>query len=294
MMKRIHLASIIVTIGIGICLTIFVKHPFFQLTSQNLETPKSIHYSESISLEKDLKTSLKFISGELFVFPIIPTDNHELFTFVGEYKLPSNKPNIEFLTGPVSLLNIQIRHYQHYRISAYSHWSLGLNSSMMHDLNIVSKTGKHYIDLTGIPIQNFMLKAKTGFIQLAFNAQNPSIMQDFSLETGAAQCHIIGLLYANAKNIFIKSNTGNFLLDFSGKQQITSRITILGRLGHTKLVFPENINAKIEIHSGILSLNSVKGFRKIASHTYISPNFSETKPHCVILIHLSSGKISIN
>jgi len=294
MMKRIHLLSFFITITLGLYLTFLVKQPFFRITSQNLETLKSIHYSESISREEALKTSLKFVSGELFVFPIITPQNRELFVFSGDYKLPLNKPRIEFMPHVFSLLNIQIYHFQRYRISAYSHWSLGLNTSVKHKINIISKTGKHFFDFSGLPLEEFILRVKTGFLQVTFTTQNPTIIENFLIQTGAVQCHIRGLLYANAKNILIKSNAGNFLLDFSGQQKINSQVHIIGRLGNTKLILPENINAKIEIHRGILSLNSVKGFRKIASNTYITPNFSDTKPHCVIFIQLSSGKISVN
>lgn len=289
-MDKIRVISITLTLLLGLSLSLISKQPPIQKASHYLESIKTILYAESFTNEAILNTKLRFISGELIIFPLTTP---KLFSFQAEYKLPQNQPKIHFTTGKTALLSIDQNRYQHYRMSSKSNWALGLNTAVTHNISIESKIGKHTLDLSGLKINTLHLKEHAGQLNLVFNQPNPIYMKRFSIETSAADCQISGLGNANAQKILLKSNAGNFRLTLNGDQSTSSELIIWGRIGNAQLRLPPHLNTKIMVKHGILALNSIHGLRKISANTYISQNYSETKPVLKIWINLRSGKLKV-
>jgi hypothetical protein len=289
-MSKIRYISLVITIVIIGFLAYFSPTQNEKATKPIIGRLKNISYSKQQSGEKTLLTNLHFISGELNVSPI---QNNNLYEFQAFYKLREYKPVIVFSSGKTSSLEIKLDQYEKFGLSARSNWNLGLNQDIEHDLTIESRASKINLDLSYIPIKHLELKTGASQIKMYFGLPNKTIMRKLRIDARASDCKLYGLSNARAKQIEIFSGTGQYILDFSGNQSVSTNVRIDGAISKAKLIIPKSVNTIIMFKDKMFTGINIKGFIKRSPNTYVSNNYD---PYGIILninISLGTGLLSV-
>jgi len=262
-----------------------------QKSNLNIGKLRKIEFEKKISGEHVLQSRINFISGELNFSPI--TTGH-IYEFSYFYNIPETKPIIDYtVTDNIGLLSIHLRSFQKLGVASRSHWNIGLHTNIINQIDVESKTSVLNFNLSDIPIQRINIQTGASKINMYFNKPNPVVMDFLTVYSAASDCRFYGLLNARAEKIEVHNGTGNLYMDFSGEQIKTSRVVIIGGIGFSKIVIPQNINAKLIFKDRISTSIKIDGFYKIAENQYRSKDFNEKSPFLMLEVSIGTGRLEV-
>jgi len=232
----------------------------------NPDTPlKELKKSIALGKEKEIKTEISFIAGELH----INAASNQLMEGSFRYHIDKWKPDITYReenqTGNLKIKTIDEREGRNFDNEDNCEWDISLNKKVMNDLTIKMIAGKGNIDLQGCNLKRFGFKLAAGDINI--NLRNTSVPD---LEFNAA--------------------VGSAVIDLSGKWNNDLNATMNGGVGELTLKLPSQTGIKLNIHGG-LGETHAPGFKK-QNGTYTNALFGKTKAS--IYIDFSGGIGNVN
>lgn len=114
------------------------------------------------------------------------------------------------------------------------------------------------LDLGGIPVTRFVLRAGAGRYAVLFSAPNPEVMRLLDVSAGAGSLTLRRLANANAEEMKIGGGLAGCLIDFGGTLRRDASVRVGSGLAAIELSLPESTAARIEPRSFAAS-QSVSG-----------------------------------
>lgn len=136
-------------------------------------------------------------------------------------------------------------------------WNLQLGKAPI-TLNISAGAYKGSYDLSGLTIQELIIKDGAARSQVMFNSPNPGQMSRFEYSTGASSVTLIGLANANFKAMKFTAGAGAYSLDFSGQLRTDAGVKVETGAGSVRIIVPASTAAKVAI-DGALNDVSTEG-----------------------------------
>ncbi len=152
------------------------------------------------------------------------------------------------------------------------------------------------IDLGGMPLEELRMDIGAASCEIRFSEANPSRMESFSIDAGAASLELHWLGNANFEEFSFDGGAGSFELDFRGEYHGESMIDIDIGLGSADITLPAGVPVQIiaatggwlstvDIHND--DLEEVRGGR------WESDDFDEAGTRIVLELDVGLGSVDI-
>jgi hypothetical protein len=205
------------------------------------------------------------------------------------YNVPDFKPEIKTDGKDVSIIQ---GNYQLNGIPNLSDvkniWDLKLGSAEM-DLTINAGAYKGHFDFGGLALTGLTINDGAAEVKGNFSAPNPAKLNVLSYKTGASNVTLENLANANFGTLIFESGAGNYKLDFGGKLQRDSSVTIRSGMSNLTLVIPKNVKATIKVSTGLSNVQAPSGWTKDGD-TYTQEG---SGPMLTIVVEMGAGNVQI-
>lgn len=131
-----------------------------------------------------------------------------------------------------------------------NNWKLKLGTTPI-DLTLRAGAYEGRIDLSGVPLTDLEIADGASTSKVVFNTLNPVKMNELSYKTGASTVELSGLANANFSKMTFEGGAGSYILDFSGKLQQDTRVTIRSGVSDTTIKVPTNVPCKVTVTGGL-------------------------------------------
>jgi len=162
-----------------------------------------------------------------------------------------NKPNlVPVITENEQGIKIEQPERHHdlapIRASRINDWELRLGNAPL-KLEIESEGMNGEINLSGIAIQDLVIRERGSLYKLVISEPNPARLDKIVYQTNASQAELIGLGNSQAAEFVFEGIGGIYSLDFSGPLRQDMNVHITYGLGSLTLVIPAETNATITL-----------------------------------------------
>jgi hypothetical protein len=174
-------------------------------------------------------------------------------------------------------------------------WNLYFGDEVPLDLKLELAGTASTMDFTDIPISRLRIEIEASKGSISFDRLNPVEMEYLSIESGASELAITGLINARAERMRFEGGMGKFALDFSGDQPVipgtiadieigmASLDITLPRKGPVILYVPE---------SWFCSVNVPVGYIKHDKGVYRSPDYRTGEDAFTVKVEAGVGKVN--
>ncbi|HEX2898023.1 MAG TPA: toast rack family protein [candidate division Zixibacteria bacterium] len=223
----------------------------------------------------------------------ITTDNiTELAMFDIEYDDRAVRYNVDYYEkGERGILTFESDRRGNWNANGEENkWNIVLSDKYESILNLDIGACDAKFDFGGLPLRelNIDMGAASGLIE--FSKPNPIRMDDFKMDAGASSLDMGMIGNANFGKFEFNGGVGSFNLDFRGKYEGESEISIEIGLGSAEITLPASIPIRIESGESIW-LSSVEFHGdpalNIEDDEYESEDFEKSKTR--IILHLIIG-----
>lgn len=171
-----------------------------------------------------------------------------------------------------------------------NNWNIVLSNKYESIINLHIGACDAKFDFGGLPLRelNIDMGAASGVIE--FSKPNPIRMDEFKMDAGASSLNMGMIGNANFTRFEFNGGVGSFDLDFRGKYEGESEISIEIGLGSAEIILPAGVPIRIESGESIwLSSVDIHGETplNIEDDEYESEDFEESKTR--IILHLIIG-----
>ena len=173
-------------------------------------------------------------------------------------------------------------------------WILRFSDAIPVSFDIELGVGKGDFDLSGLRVNDFALSTGASEVNLSFEEENRSSIDNISIEAGV--CKFIGRNLGNAdfKRFQFEGGVGSSILDFSGKLRGEVDLDIKVGLGVLTIVVPEEVGARLFYEeSWISKLDYASDFQPVANNEYISDNYNRASGKMNIRIDSGIGSVRV-
>jgi hypothetical protein len=171
-----------------------------------------------------------------------------------------------------------------------NNWNLKLGTEKPVSLEIKAGAYKSDIVFGKIPLTELSISDGASQSKITFDEVNPQIMDRFEYKTGASQVELINLANANFKNMTFDSGAGSYTLDFNGKLQNDSTVTIKSGLSNMKIIVPADTPCNVSLTGGVNNVD-LKGTWTINSNRYKTQ--ASGGPELTINIEMGVGNLQL-
>lgn len=140
-------------------------------------------------------------------------------------------------------------------------WRISLSRDYVWEIKLDVGVTDGKIDLSGLPIESMSIDQGVSDCKITFSEPNPQEMRRLSIDAGVGDFEIIGLGYANVRDLEFDGGTGEFVLNYDGFQKGTQTAGIDMGVGSVTIEIPEGTPVRIE--SDDSWLNSIKVPREL-------------------------------
>ena len=159
------------------------------------------------------------------------------------------------------------------------------------DLSMEFGAVKANIDLGGLRLTGLDIETGASQTQLVVSEPNPEIMDEASLEVGAAEFTARQLGNLNASRIEVDAGLGDIDLYFTGEWQRDARVSVDMGLGALTLRFPKGLGVRLVKDTFLTSLDS-EGLVK-RGDAYYSLDYDEADYQVTVDVDAAFGSIRV-
>jgi hypothetical protein len=206
-----------------------------------------------------------------------------------QYNIPEWAPK---LTRENNLVTIQQKPGFTIKIpseSVINKWDLSLGKIPV-DLSITANAYKGNIDLTDVPVRKLTVKDAASENRIAFNDQNPEVLETLTYTTSASAAELVGLGFANISQMEFNASAGSYILDFSGPLQHPASVKVTGAGCNVKIIIPQGTLSKIQSTGTATSVDITKGNWNVDGNSYSTAGNS---PQLDIVVEIGAGRLEL-
>ena len=166
-----------------------------------------------------------------------------------------------------------------------NHWELEFSSGIPLDLNIRAGAGDGELDFTGLQVSELDVDLGAGDYVLRFDDPNSVLMDQMTLDSGAAKIEVLGAGNANPETLRLQGGIGDISLDLTGAWTRSADVTVRAGAGALKLTLPSDVGVQVETRGGLTNVEAF-GLRQMGG-TYTNDAFGKTDIE--LSIHVMTG-----
>ncbi len=157
------------------------------------------------------------------------------------------------------------------------------------DLTLNAGAYEGNLDLSGLAITNLSISDGASKATVEFKSPNPVEMEELIYKTGASDVELLGLGYANVKEIYFDSGVGSFTLDFSGDLQNDILVRANSGMSDMTIIIPSTAQARVIVNGGLSNVDA-NGTWTISGSTYTCGN---NGPMITINLDMAVGNLNL-
>ncbi len=136
-------------------------------------------------------------------------------------------------------------------------WRVSLSRGYVWDIELDAGVADGKIDLSGLPIESMGIDQGVSDCKIIFSEPNPTEMRRLSINGGVGELEIIGLGYANVRDVEFDGGTGEVVLNYDGFQRGTQTASIDMGVGSVTIEIPKGLPVRVESDDNWLNSISV-------------------------------------
>ncbi len=212
--------------------------------------------------------------------------NPSIIDIRGEYKKRAKTGYIDFESSLRRHLDLD---------DSENEWMITLSKKYRTELNLEIGASESEIELGGIPLEVLDIDIGAAEGRMTFSEPNPSRMDEFVVNSGAASLVMHDLGNANFRRMKFDGGVGDFELDFSGEYKDKSRAEISVGLGSAKIFIPADLPVRIDAEENFLSKVDFKNADKnlLDDNFYESENYRTSSNGLALDISVGLGSVEI-
>ena len=233
----------------------------------------------------DANLTLTFGAGKLTLAP----GAKKLIEGTAKYNIPDFKPEIKTTGGDISITqgNYQMNKFPSLG-DIENTWELKLGSDPL-ALTVNAGAYEGHFDFGGLALTALTVNDGAAQVTADFSSPNPEKMSMLSYKTGASNVTLKNLANANFAEFVFESGAGNYNLNFGGKLQRESKVTIRSGMSNLTLVIPTGVTATVTVNSGLSNVQFPSNWSQHGD-TYTQKGDG---PALVIIIEMGAGNVNI-
>lgn len=250
---------------------------------------RTVTVSRQHSGESDMRVRVRYGAGRL---NIQPADPGALYRMELRYDEETFEPVAEYEGNRLELGVKSIRNninWPRNRDSGEMNLNLARNVPM--DLDLEFGAVRAEVDLGGLYLTRLDLSTGASESRVYISEPNPGRMSSAGFEVGAADFHVRSLGNLNAERITVDAGVGNVVLDFRGRWQGDSDVSVDMGLGALELRFPEGLGVCVVKNTFLTSLDS-EGLVK-RGDAYYSLDWEEADNRVTVTVDAAFGSIDV-
>ncbi len=135
-------------------------------------------------------------------------------------------------------------------------WRVSLSRDYVWDIKLDAGVTDGKLDLSGLPIESMVIDQGVADCRITFSEPNPEEMRRMSIDIGVGDFELVGLGYANVRDLEFDGGTGDFVLNYDGLTDQSQTAGIDMGVGSVTVEIPEGTPMRLECDGSWL--NSVK------------------------------------
>lgn len=175
-------------------------------------------------------------------------------------------------------------------------WEITLSKNYPIALNFDMGACDAEIDLSGVPVTEFIMEIGAASGLITFDEPNPERLEIISIEAGASSLEMTDIGNANFEMFSFEGGVGSFDFDFRGKYANESEIEIELGLGSAELILPRGIPVRIEA-DGDNFLSSIDIHKNMLDEVdddiYESEDFDDAEVRIIVRLEVGLGSIDV-
>lgn len=152
------------------------------------------------------------------------------------------------------------------------------------------------LELGGLPLTELTVEMGAASGQISFSEPNPRRMRELKIEAGASSLKLIDLANARFDLMTFSGGAGSFDLDFRGKYEGESEITVEVGVSSADIILPEGVAVRIEADEDnwFSSVDIEKRkLRRIGDGLYESKDYEEAQDRILLKINVGMGSVDV-
>ncbi|MCF6359505.1 MAG: hypothetical protein L3J29_01945 [Cyclobacteriaceae bacterium] len=158
-------------------------------------------------------------------------------------------------------------------------WKVYLAENIPYNLNMVFGVGAAYIDLSGINVNRFNVRAGSADVNIDYltSMPNPVVMDSFNVKVDLGNVVVRKLYMSRAKYIHAEVGFGSMQLDFTETPTVASHIKASVGAGTLEILIPKNdCSVIIRIKDTMLcDVHLTKSFKEIGDNVFVNEEYNE-------------------
>lgn len=254
----------------------------------------TLHKSKAVERETSLSIDLKQDVGQM---TISPADSGLLYNLELDYDENNATPVFKYnSSGGHGRLDFRLershRWFRRLRGDSREKLDVQITTAVPVDLRLKTGASETKIDLSGIRVKSFDLKAGVGEANISITKRNPIVCDTIDIKTGVGGFKMMGLANANFNSLRLYTGVGEARLDFTGDWSHDAEVEVKAGVGQVTVILPRDLGVELESQRGLLSSLHLESFHK-SGDLYRSDNYDTTKHHLRIRMRAGIGGVEI-
>jgi hypothetical protein len=173
------------------------------------------------------------------------------------------------------------------------HFDLALGTAKPYALVLSGNAISGTFELGGAPITSLQADHGAGKVDYNFDHPNPQVIEQFSLDAGAAAMKITNLLNANFRQLSLNGGAGKYVLHFGGTLNHDAQVSISAGASKIDLILPERLAVKVQADTQLGSLRADERLIRQKGAYWTEATYAGDTPLLTIIASVSVGALSI-
>jgi hypothetical protein len=168
-------------------------------------------------------------------------------------------------------------------------WELRLTNALPLNITVEGGASENLFDLTGLQLSRLRIIQGASDTTIQFDAPNPIVLEEFTFTTGASSAKLVGLGYANFRQMTMSGGAGDYTLDFAGGLKQDAIVDIKAGVSNITIIIPAGLKAVVN-NKGTVSNVNTQGTWLLSNQTYTTLNEG---PTLTINLDISVGNVNL-
>lgn len=174
-------------------------------------------------------------------------------------------------------------------------WRLSMSTACRWDIDLDLGAGETDMDLSGLPIEKFLLDFGASECRVAFTRPSPIPLEQARIDAGAGDVEIVGLGYTSFRLLDVDCGAGEFLLNFEGLGDGRHDVEIDVGIGSIRIEVPPGYPVRVEVDEGWFKSVDVRGIEldKVDGGVFESPDYASERDRLTVTLSIGMGEVII-
>jgi hypothetical protein len=174
-------------------------------------------------------------------------------------------------------------------------WRVSLSRACTWDIELDVGVADGKIDLSGLPIEALAIDQGVSDCHVTFSEPNPGEMRRLAIDAGVGDLEVIGIGYANTRDLYFDGGTGDFVLNYDGFEHGTQTARIDMGVGSVTIEIPRGVPVRVESDDSWLNSISVPDeyFDEVDDGVYQTEGYDEAGYGLDIEVDVGIGSAEI-